>query len=106
MPSTGSNTVSGKIAAAFKAGRPARQGAASTDGRTIYLHGNAIVRNTDKAGLEISLAGWPTPTTRRYINAALHGATVFQSKGQQWLLCVGNQNAAPMPVDGWVKVAQ
>jgi|TARA_R100000479_G_C6388864_1_gene204215 hypothetical protein len=38
-----------------------------TDGTTVWLHGNAIVKREDD-GVYVTLAGWNTPTTRERVN--------------------------------------
>lgn len=62
---------------------PATQGNTHTDGNTLFLHGNAIARHTER-GLEITMAGWETVTTRERLNG-LAGVSVSQSKGEQYL---------------------
>ena len=37
----------------------------------MYLHGNLIAEYTNKCGLRITLAGWPTATTRERLNGLL-----------------------------------
>ena len=37
----------------------------------MYLHGNLIAENTNAKGLRITLAGWPTNTTRERLNGLL-----------------------------------
>lgn len=50
------------------------------DGDRIYLHGNLIAERRE-SGLWITLAGWPTRTTRDRLNA-LPGGNVYQ-KGRR-----------------------
>lgn len=56
-------------------------------GTSVLLHGNEIARVVN-GKLQISLAGWPTVTTRERINGILAEfgckERVFQSKGNQW----------------------
>lgn len=63
----------------------------------LKLHGHSIAWwNTFTGDYEVTLAGWPTPTTRERLNG-LEGVHVNQSKGIQYL----NGNAW----DGrWTKV--
>jgi hypothetical protein len=63
-----------KTAAAFLARRPAKMGNTSTDGEALYLHGHAIARHTPD-GLQITLAGWNTATTRDRVSGVLHLAS-------------------------------
>jgi hypothetical protein len=54
------------IADAFRARQSLTRsgnGATSTDGEAIYLHGNRIVERRDD-GVYVSTAGWDTPTTK------------------------------------------
>ena len=37
----------------------------------MWLHGNLIAENTSDKGLRITLAGWPTTTTRERLNGLL-----------------------------------
>jgi hypothetical protein len=54
--------VTEQIVSAFRDGRKLTVSNSSTDGTTLFLHGNAIARKID-GQLEISFAGWPTRTT-------------------------------------------
>ena len=62
---------------------PASQGNTHTDGATLFLHGNAIARHGEH-GLEITLAGWNTTTTRERLNG-LPGVKVHTKLGQAYL---------------------
>ena len=55
-----------------------------TDGHTLYLHNNAIARHNSDGTLSISMAGWPTPTTRERLNA-LPNVSVTQKNFTQYL---------------------
>ena len=58
------------VAKAFAAGKPAHCGNALTDGKTYWLHGNAIaVRAGDIVSFD--WCGWHTPTTARHMNNIL-----------------------------------
>lgn len=56
-------------------------------GASVRLHGNEIARITDEGKLEVSLAGWPTVTTRERVNGILAEfgceGRIFQHKGEQ-----------------------
>lgn len=94
--------VHATIGEAFKRGEAFNTARASTDGETVFLHGHPIFkRKGDKYYL--SLAGWPTPTTRGYINAlclnlGLNGG-VSQVKGKQ--MYYGYDIPIEMDVDSW-----
>lgn len=59
---------------------------------SVTLHGNTIAAGSfNRTGgyLQVTLAGWPTVTTRSRVNAILRafaqgGASVYQSKGAQF----------------------
>ena len=70
-------------AGAFEARRKLTQGNTHTDGQALYLHGNKIAEWRG-AELWITLAGWPTVTTRERLNG-LRGVSVSQRAGVQQL---------------------
>lgn len=86
--------VSQEAVWAFYAGRGFRSGntavevwhTESGDMVTLFLHGNAIARlgGVRHDRLEVSLAGWPTATTRERLNA-FDGVRVSQKAGAQYL---------------------
>jgi hypothetical protein len=53
----------------------------------VYLHGNLIASGGSDS-FAVTLAGWPTPTTRSRVNALLRefavGCCVYQSKHTQF----------------------
>ena len=59
-----------KIAEAWWLGSEAKAVRTKTDGVTIWLHDNAIIWRSNK-GYHLTLAGWPTVTTRERLNGAL-----------------------------------
>ncbi len=58
------------ICKALQSGKPCTRSNTYTDGTKVFLHNNLIAFKRDN-GLSISLAGWPTPTTRERINGLL-----------------------------------
>lgn len=75
--------VSKDVAAAFMLREKRSIGNTRTDGETLFLHGNAIAQwRAD--GLYITLAGWPTVTTRDRLNA-IDGVRVHADRGRQYL---------------------
>ena len=68
-----------KIAQAFARGEAAKAARTETDGRTVWLHGNAIVKRDPDGLVRWSLAGWNTPTTRERVNG-IANADVCQFK--------------------------
>ena len=60
--------VTEQIKEAFEQGESKTVGNTRTDGTSVFLHGNEIVRR-DVSGLVLAtLAGWNTPTTRERVN--------------------------------------
>lgn len=83
-----SRKISELAAFAFQNNTEFSQGATavlkSRDGRiTMLLHGCVIAR-IENGVTSVTLAGWPTPTTRDRLNA-IDGVTVKQSKGVQYI---------------------
>ena len=60
--------VTEQIKEAFEQGKPKKVGNTETDGQTVWLHGNAIVKRDFDGLVRWSLAGWNTPTTRERVN--------------------------------------
>jgi hypothetical protein len=57
-----------QIKKAFEQGKSLKVGNTRTDGTSVFLHGNEIIRR-DVSGLVLAtLAGWNTPTTRERVN--------------------------------------
>ena len=64
-----------RVCQAFVDGRADANGNGSTDGNALLLFGNTIARRIPAGAdypnmsvVEVTLAGWPTPTTRRWLN--------------------------------------
>jgi hypothetical protein len=57
-----------KIAAAFKAGKPAKGARTHTDGQSVWLHGNMIAQRRDDGFIMLTMSDWNTPTTRERLN--------------------------------------
>lgn len=77
-----------KLVAAHLAGKPKTVGNSAVRDGVFTLHGNPIVR-VEAGRVEVSLAGWPTVTTRSRINDILSGlridARVSQMAFSQYL---------------------
>ncbi len=71
--------VTEQIKKAFEEGRSLKIDNTKTDGKTVWLHGNAIVKRDPDGLVRWSLAGWNTPTTRERVNG-IANAGVFQFK--------------------------
>ena len=60
--------VTQQIKDAFERHQPLTVGNTTTDGNTVWLHGNAIDKREPDGFVRWSLAGWNTPTTRERVN--------------------------------------
>lgn len=75
--------VTKTVVAAFLAGKPAKVGDTSTDGKTLTLHGNAIAWKEDEGFITMTMAGWPTVTTRERLNGVCQLAINKRPFGQE-----------------------
>jgi hypothetical protein len=75
--------ITEQITSAFIAGSPLTNSNTSTDGKTLFLHGNPIA-GRDEKGMWISNCGWFSMTTKERLNG-LPGVTVHQEKGKWYL---------------------
>ena len=57
-----------QIAEAFAAGNTRVISNTETDGTCVWLHGNKIMEKVTETEIRVTLAGWPTPTTRSRLN--------------------------------------
>jgi len=64
--------VTQQIKHAFEQGTSKKVGNTETDGKTVWLHGNAIVKRDPDGLVRWSLAGWNTPTTRERVNGIVN----------------------------------
>lgn len=64
--------VTEQIKQAFERRESKTIGNTSTDGETVWLHGNAIVKRDADGLVRWSLAGWNTPTTRERVNGIVN----------------------------------
>jgi hypothetical protein len=64
--------VTAEIVKAWARGDSLTVGNTSTNGTAIFLHGHGIVWKTDDSDvIALTLAGWPTVTTRERLNGVL-----------------------------------
>ena len=97
---------------AFLAGTSAKSGNTETDGKTLWLHGNAIAEwrevNNGEQGLFVTLAGWDTPTTRSRLNAlgceAGMGYITYQHKHEQYLALDNSIGPIRMDIHRWYRI--
>lgn len=73
--------VSKSAAVAFMARKSFKCGNTETNGTTIYLHGNAIAW-WENDQIVMTLAGWPTNTTRERLNSLCEIAAKFRPFSQ------------------------
>jgi hypothetical protein len=99
--------VTEQIKTAFEKGESLKVGNTRTDGTSVFLHGNEIIRR-DVSGLVFAtLAGWNTPTTRERVNgitgmgfhqigfvACLDGEPVCED---DWFVKTQNGTATALP---------
>ena len=86
--------VTEQIKRAFENGQPLKVGNTRTDGASVFLHGNEIVRR-DASGLVFAtLAGWNTPTTRERVN----GITGMGFHQVGFVACIDGE---PVCEDAW-----
>ena len=64
--------VTEEIKKAFEQGKSKKVGNTETDGQTVWLHGNAIVKRDPDGLIRWSLAGWNTSTTRERVNGIVN----------------------------------
>ena len=100
-----SRQITNDAVAAFMKGKPFSRGntTVTNDGDLVVLslHGNAIARHSNEpASMSITLAGWPTPTTRERLNG-IPGVHVWQKDGKQYL-----NNTLSTWRGNWTNVAQ
>lgn len=75
--------VTDTIIQAFIAGKRAKQSNTSTDGKSLFLHGNEIAK-IEKGELWVTNAGWNTRTTYERLNA-LPNVNVVVKQGTPYL---------------------
>lgn len=75
--------ITKEIVAAFMNHETKRIGNSSTNGTVLYLHENKIAVHT-KGGIEVTTAGWNTPTTRERLNG-ITGVRVNVRQGKLYL---------------------
>tara|TARA_R110002167_G_scaffold16916_2_gene65477 strand:- start:2745 stop:3077 length:333 start_codon:yes stop_codon:yes gene_type:complete len=86
--------ITQQIKQAFEQGESLKVGNTRTDGTSVFLHGNEIIRR-DVSGLVFAtLAGWNTPTTRERVN----GITGMGFHQVGFVACL---NGEPVCEDDW-----
>lgn len=73
---------------ALFSGQNFRRGNTRVEDGVMYLHNNPIARMRSDGTVEITNAGWPTPTTRERLNGILEHLgmpRMYQQQGEQML---------------------
>ena len=98
--------ITKQIAEAFKNGKSLTIKNTKTDGQSVWLYGNMIARKTDN-GLEVSLAGWPTVTTRERVSGICQvmdkNLRIVQRDHVQYAVSLSSGNDEGVQIDprGW-----
>ena len=98
--------ITQKIANAFINGESLKIKNTETDGQSVWLHGNMIANKTGN-GLQISMAGWPTVTTRERLNGICQAMgknlRIVQRDHVQYAVSLSSGNDEGVHIDprGW-----
>ena len=88
--------VTEQIGNALANSQEKRVGNTVTDGNTVWLHGNEIVRRNSSGKFSVTMAGWPTPTTRERINGIMQvlgiDFHIFQHNYEQYAVYNGSKH--------------
>lgn len=91
--------VTERIKQAFEQGNSLKIGNTRTNGTSVFLHGNEIIRRDISGLVFATLAGWNTPTTRERVN----GITGMGFHQVGFVACIDGE---PVCEDDWfVKTA-
>jgi len=87
--------VTEQIGNALANSQPKKVSNTVTDGETVWLHGNKIVNRVSSGKFLVTLAGWPTPTTRERINGIMRELGIdfhiFQRNYEQFAVYNGEK---------------
>tara|TARA_R110000744_G_scaffold308118_1_gene416204 strand:+ start:579 stop:905 length:327 start_codon:yes stop_codon:yes gene_type:complete len=86
--------VTEQIKKAFEMGRTLKIGNTRTNGTSVFLHGNEIVKRDPSGLVFATLAGWNTPTTRERVN----GITDMGFHQVNFCACIDGE---PINEDDW-----
>ena len=86
--------VTEQIKQAFEQGTPLKIGNTRTNGTSVFLHGNEIIRRDISGLVFATLAGWNTPTTRERVN----GITGMGFHQVGFVACIDGE---PVCEDDW-----
>lgn len=96
--------VTEQIKRAFENGYSLKVSNTNTDGNSVYLWGNEIIRK-HQGKIQINLCGYNTITTRERINGILNGYGVTTKQGTVYLIDRQN-NKKEIPCDEWVTIGE
>ena len=78
-----------RIVQAFMARTPRNEKRTTTDGTSLFLHGNKIAWWEDDRSLRVTMAGWGTVTTRERLNGVMeffnNTRPFHQKAGEQYM---------------------
>ena len=98
--------ISQNIATSFLAGKPLQIDNTYTDGEKVFLHSNLIAKKIHPDKLEISLAGYPTMTTRERLNSILNvfgfDHYIQQKEGKQYIVNEPSESMHIIPEDKFI----
>ena len=89
--------VTKNVVGSFVHNKAQANGNTSTDGTALFLHGNKIAEWVTENIVRVTLAGWPTSTTRERLNG-IPGVSAYQRDGQQYI------NGKQVDPRAWVEV--
>jgi hypothetical protein len=93
--------ITQRVATAFHSHSKLSVSNTITDGESVWLHGNKIIKRENNE-IYFSLAGWNTLTTRERINGIVGNKVIYKIKGEaiiknKWSdVCIGSKD--------WVRV--
>ena len=96
--------VTEQIKRAFENGYSLKVSNTNTDGNSVYLWGNEIIRK-HQGKIQINLCGYTTTTTTERINGMLNGYRVTTKQGKVYLLDREN-NKKEIPCNEWVTIGE
>lgn len=93
--------ITQRIATAFHSHNRLSISNTMTDGESVWLHGNKIIKRENNE-IYFSLAGWNTLTTRERINGIVGNKVIYRIKGEAFInnewgdVCIGSKDWVPL----------
>jgi len=91
--------VTQQIKDAWEAGEERTIGNTYTDGKSVYLHSNEIIRRNDDGTVQFTNAGWPTRLTHERLGGILP-ICVFRREWLTHVCAMGDWDNAKAMSDG------